>query len=305
MSIVYPRSYAPGGLANPAGWFHNTNPTVAWSVPAILNYKNQFKTQFDKWAAVCGVLGFEMSDPNTDVASSEVPIMRLYMGQIDGASGANIAAESAHRTNDPVGSDIMYDVANFAGGDPNLMFANVSLHELGHALFGMVHNTEPGSVMNNGAPNSTLTVNDKARAVAYAGPVKTKAQELGIGGVLGRIYSAYQAIKNANPDNSGLHYWSRELTWAQVAGTTQYATRWQQFTDDLVLQASGWSNATFVTNMYVRILGRSPTPTEQANAVALLVGGTTRGNYLRTVVDSAEAATRRNGLWTGSKFWFN
>lgn len=167
---------------------------------------------------------------------------------------------------------------------------SVTVHEMGHSVMHMLHNNYTGSVM-NGIGTATPSAYDASVAVQKYGAAQTYSQKVGPGSLIGEIYSAYRGTYDQDPDNDGLFYWYRQVATS--------ASSFLTFCNALIGSES--SDATFVGNLYQRVLGRTGT---QQEIDAWLATGKNKAETLDGFARSPEAGLYRGNLFS-SGLWFS
>ncbi|MCY1708347.1 matrixin family metalloprotease [Pannonibacter sp. SL95] len=283
-------SFAPGGLAT-NGLLQSAGPTVSWSSAfGSFDYKAAVRAACRKWADVCDVEFCEVTDPGVSINAGTVGMQRMFLGPIDGASGLNVVANATPPGGLPFSGNILYDSdatdINFLATGYML---SVTVHEMGHAVFGMLHNTTD-SVM-NGIGNDTPTAYDRQLATATHGAAKSLSAKVGSGSLIGQIYSAYKGAYDITVSNDDLFYWYRQI----ATNTNTFATLCT------AMAGSYAPSRVWLQSLYTRVLGRSGS---SAEIDAWIATGKNCGQILKDFAESVEAANRRASLFA-SGLWFS
>lgn len=261
----------------------------------------KIRAALKKWGDVCGIVFARVGDPGTAFATGTWPLLRIFCATIDGnVGGLNVQGKAWY----PGSSAKAYNVVieddptdalglKMSAGSGYTYFDSLMVHELGHALMSMGHNTNPGSVM-NGIGTYTPNSNDQWVAQYHYGTPNTTPQKVGQDMPLGVIYSLYRGAYNQNPDLEGLTFWVNAI----ASGTQSLLA----VSNAVVGNLSSLTNDHFINNVYSRVLNRVPTSAENLYWQGQITA-TSRAAVLLAIANSAEAATRRQSLFP-TNLWF-
>jgi len=258
------------------------------------------KEGFAIYEATCGILFIRVEDSGEPLAVSPKPdvgpVMRFCVAPagpaVDFLSDTNLGGPGAWGSscwNSNVQSPPTTYMSEMLGSNwvPRIM-----AHELSHSLLNKTDSYLDATSVYYPLVYELTTVpimnaSDIADAQAVYGAPQTSSALVGMGALLGEIYSAYMGSRNAAPDNAGLVFWHNLISAKPELFATLCA--------DLV--GTGPATEANVTQYYQNCLGRVPDAAGLAFWLKFNAAQVLHGVATSVEAGSLRAAQFTSGLW--------
>lgn len=257
MTRVITANFALGGLTHPQSTIFGTsqNPSTSPWAPVLTDIIRGYQL----WTQHADVIIVRAPDSNAPLtAGQQTPwhVRSIIAAEVGGTSAyahANGYAGAAVGT-DAYTTYVSNDAYSYGGmfsSNPITYTHNVAMHEAGHNLMNLPHDTSAPNIMDSTLSSFALLPYQAAQAVSlYGSPTSIVTKHYGN---VGFVSNVYYGLLYRGPDAFGFKHYvhsmnsgmSLSTVISQVMSTGEYAS-----------VHSGESDYTFVYNLYSRVLNR-------------------------------------------------